>query len=105
ATVWDARVVKPLDPTMICDAAGHPLVVTVEDGVRLGGAGSAISDAVAALDPERQAPPVIVLGTPDAFIAQGTPAQILAELGLDGRGIAMSVMSALRSAAESPAER
>jgi 1-deoxy-D-xylulose-5-phosphate synthase len=105
ATVWDARVVKPLDPNMICDAAAHPLVVTVEDGVRLGGAGTAIADAVAALDPEAVAPPVLVLGTPDAFIAQGTPAQILAELGLDGRGIAASALSAVRSGVESTAER
>ncbi|TMK89512.1 MAG: 1-deoxy-D-xylulose-5-phosphate synthase, partial [Actinobacteria bacterium] len=105
ATVWDARVVKPLDPTMICDAAGHPLVVTVEDGVRLGGAGTAVADTVAALDPETQSPPVLVLGTPDAFIPMGTPAQILAELGLDGRGIAASVTAALRSGVESRAER
>jgi len=105
ATVWDARVVKPLDPTMICDAAGHPLVVTVEDGVRLGGAGTAIADAVAVLDPDKQAPPVLVLGTPDAYIPMGNPAQILAELGLDGRGIATSVIAALRSGVESTAER
>ncbi|MBV8982716.1 MAG: 1-deoxy-D-xylulose-5-phosphate synthase [Acidimicrobiia bacterium] len=105
ATVWDARVIKPLDPTMICDAAGHPLVVTVEDGVRLGGAGTAIADAVAALDPEKLAPPVLVLGTPDSFIVHGNPAQIHAELGLDGRGIAASVLAALRSGADTRAER
>ena len=39
ATVWDARVVKPLDPAMLADAARHPLVVTVEDGLRDGGIG------------------------------------------------------------------
>src|SRR5947209_14314610 len=105
ATVWDARVVKPLDPNMICDAAAHPLVVTVEDGIRLGGAGTAIADAVAALDPEKPSPPVLVLGTPDAFIAQGTPAQILAQLGLDGRGLAASIAAALRSGVESRADR
>src|SRR5947209_15061 len=105
ATVWDPRVVKPLDPTMICDAAGHPLVVTVEDGVRLGGAGTAIADAVAALDPDQPSPPVLVLGTPDAFVPHGTPAQILAEFGLDGRGIAAPVIAALRSGVESRAER
>src|SRR5436305_4113610 len=105
ATGWDARLVQPLDPNMICDAAAHPLVVTVEDGVRLGGAGTAIADAVANLDPEKPAPPVLVLGTPDAYIAHGAPAQILAELGLDGRGIAASVEAALRSGVESRAER
>jgi 1-deoxy-D-xylulose-5-phosphate synthase len=105
ATVWDARVVKPLDPNMVCDAAAHPLVVTVEDGVRLGGAGTAVADAVAGLDAETVAPPVLKLGTPDAFIAQGTAAHILAQLGLDGRGIAASVAAALRSGLESRADR
>jgi 1-deoxy-D-xylulose-5-phosphate synthase len=100
ATVWDARVVKPLDPNMICDAAAHPLVVTVEDGVRLGGAGTAIADAVSTLDSDAVAPPVLKLGTPDAFIAHGAPAQILAELGLDGRGIAASICSALKADTE-----
>jgi 1-deoxy-D-xylulose-5-phosphate synthase len=100
ATVWDARVVKPLDPNMICDAAAHPLVVTVEDGVRLGGAGTGIADAVSTLDSEAVAPPVLKLGTPDAFIAHGAPAQILAELGLDGRGIAASICSALKADTE-----
>ena len=46
-TVWDVRVVKPLDPEMIADAARHPLVVTVEDGIREGGAGSRIVDELA----------------------------------------------------------
>src|SRR3954471_246009 len=52
ATVWDVRVIKPLDPRMVTDAGHHPLVVTIEDGIRDGGAGSAIADAVstAALD-------------------------------------------------------
>jgi 1-deoxy-D-xylulose-5-phosphate synthase len=77
----------------------------VEDGVRLGGAGTAIADAVGALDPEAVAPPVLVLGTPDSFIAHGAPAQILAELGLDGRGIAASVRSALLSEVDSTADR
>ena len=41
ATVWDPRVVKPLDPEMLADAAGHRLVITIEDGLRDGGIGSA----------------------------------------------------------------
>jgi 1-deoxy-D-xylulose-5-phosphate synthase len=88
ATVWDVRVVKPLDPAMIRDAATHPLVVTVEDGIRVGGAGTAIADAIAALDPGRPAPPVIKLGTPAEYISQGEPDVILARLGLDGAGVA-----------------
>ncbi|MDQ6726543.1 MAG: 1-deoxy-D-xylulose-5-phosphate synthase [Actinomycetota bacterium] len=102
ATVWDVRVVKPLDPLMIADAAGHPLVVTVEDGVRLGGAGSAIADAVGATAEGRQCPPVIVLGVPDRFIAQAPPAAIHAAIGLDGPGIAASVIRALEAAEAVP---
>jgi 1-deoxy-D-xylulose-5-phosphate synthase len=94
ATVWDVRVVKPLDPDMLCDAARHPLVVTAEDGVREGGAGSAIADAIADLDEGRQSPPVLVLGTPDRYIAAGDADRIHTELGLDGPGLAASTLKA-----------
>ena len=103
ATVWDVRVVKPLDPVMIADAALHPLVVTVEDGVREGGAGTAIADAVG-LTEGRPSPAVVVLGVPDRYIAQAAPAAILAALGLDGPGIAASVIRAM-AAAEAIPER
>jgi 1-deoxy-D-xylulose-5-phosphate synthase len=89
-TVWDVRVVKPLDPRMVADAARHPLVLTIEDGIRDGGAGAAMADAIAAdaLDDGRIGPPVRVLGTPCNFIPQGNPDAILRELGLDAPGIA-----------------
>ena len=104
ATIWDVRVVKPLDPVMIADAATHPLVITVEDGVREGGAGTAIVDAVGLTAEGRTSPPVVVLGVPDRYIAQAAPAAILASLGLDGPGIAASVIGALE-AAEAVADR
>src|SRR4051812_35672704 len=47
ATVWDPRVVKPLDPELIDDAARFVAVVTAEDGLRVGGAGTALADALA----------------------------------------------------------
>ncbi len=99
ATVWDVRLVKPLDPDMIADAVGAPLVVTAEDGVRVGGAGSAIVDAIATMAAEAgcQAPRVVVLGVPDEYLAQGPPAEIRADLGLDGPGIASSVLGALEA--------
>jgi len=50
ATVWDVRVVRPLDPKMVTDAGRHRLVVTVEDGLRVGGAGTQIADAIADLE-------------------------------------------------------
>jgi 1-deoxy-D-xylulose-5-phosphate synthase len=88
-TLWDVRVVKPLDPRMIADAARHPLVITIEDGIRDGGAGAAMADAIAseALEDGRIGPPVRVLGTPCAYIPHGKPDAILQELGLDADGL------------------
>ena len=91
-TLWDVRVVKPLDPEMLAHAATHPLVVTAEDGLREGGAGDAIRDAIAALGSDT---PVEVLGTPVAYIPHGKPDAILAELGLDADGVARAVRTGL----------
>ncbi len=103
ATVWDARVVSPLDPAMIADAAGHRLVVTAEDGIRIGGAGALMADAIAAHDPSRPAPPVVVLGIPREYLPQGSQGSIHARLGLDGPGIAASVAGALEAHGMGPA--
>ncbi|HUP70846.1 MAG TPA: 1-deoxy-D-xylulose-5-phosphate synthase [Acidimicrobiales bacterium] len=94
ATVWDVRVVRPLDPAMVDDAAHHELVVTVEDGVALGGAGTFISHTLANAGGGR--PRVLVLGTPNEFIASAPPRVILSRLGLDGPGIAAAVAAELR---------
>ena len=94
-SVWDVRVVRPLDPQMISDAGRHDLIVTVEDGVRSGGAGTFISDAVADLRESRSCPPVLVLGIATAYIPHGAQDQILSQLGLDGPGIAAAVAKAL----------
>ncbi|MDA8286366.1 MAG: 1-deoxy-D-xylulose-5-phosphate synthase [Actinomycetota bacterium] len=94
ATVWDVRVVRPLDPKMVIDAGRHELVVTVEDGVRVGGAGSLIADAVADLAETRLCPPVLVLGIPTSYVPHGSVGTILSQLGLDGAGIAASTLKA-----------
>jgi 1-deoxy-D-xylulose-5-phosphate synthase len=94
-TVWDVRSVRPLDETMLADAAGHRLIVTVEDGIRSGGAGSFIGQTLADRDPRRAGPPVLILGTPPEYLAQGKPDAILARLGLDGPGIAGAARRAL----------
>jgi 1-deoxy-D-xylulose-5-phosphate synthase len=95
-TLWDARVVKPLDPEMLADAAGHPHVLTVEDGLRSGGVGSAIADELAELSMGSARPPrVRVLGVPDAYLAHGKPDAILADIGLDAAGITASALSLL----------
>jgi 1-deoxy-D-xylulose-5-phosphate synthase len=100
ATVWDVRVVRPLDPAMLADAARHQLVVTVEDGVREGGAGAFIAQTLSDLALPTGFPPprVVVLGTPTAYIPHGKPAAIHAQLGLDGPGIALSTIAARRRA-------
>ena len=94
-TVWDVRVVKPLDPQMLDDAAGHDLVVTVEDGVRHGGAGSWIADALADRDEAGRCPPLMRLGTPDTYLPHGSATQIHTDLGLDAAGIAAAARKAL----------
>ncbi len=96
ATVWDVRVVSPPDPDMLRDAAAHGLVVTVEDGIRVGGAGTFLLDAMRSLPGiDHPLPPVRILGVPRSYVAQGKPDLILSELGLDGPGIASTVSAAL----------
>jgi 1-deoxy-D-xylulose-5-phosphate synthase len=98
-SLWDVRVVRPLDSQMVDDAMRHRLVVTVEDGVRVGGAGAFIADAIAAQAFGRPAPPVLVLGIPVDYIPHAaSPAAIHAGLGLDAVGIAASARGALASA-------
>jgi 1-deoxy-D-xylulose-5-phosphate synthase len=95
ATVWDVRVVCPPDPVMLADAAHHDLVVTVEDGVRSGGAGTFLVAAMAELDDlPGPVPPARHLGVPRRYVPQGKPDQILAELGLDADGITQAVLRA-----------
>jgi 1-deoxy-D-xylulose-5-phosphate synthase len=102
-TVWDMRLVKPVDDHLVADAGRHRLVVTVEDGVREGGAGARVVDALgqSALVPGRPgngglSPPVVVLGVPDSYVAHGDPGTIRSELGLDGIGIAAAARDGLR---------
>ena len=98
ATVWDPRAVTPLDSQLVADAAAHPLVVTIEDGYRDGGAGTLVADAVAQVSDaaDQPAPPVAVLGVPTRFIPHAKPDAILADLGLDAQGIAAEVRRRLR---------
>jgi 1-deoxy-D-xylulose-5-phosphate synthase len=96
-SVWDARVVKPLDDEMIADAISHRFVLTVEDGLRDGGIGSAIADRVSESCAGRRAPRVRVLGTPTAYIPHGKPDAILADLGLDAAGVATAARTLLAS--------
>jgi len=94
-TIWDPRVVSHPDPAMLADAGRHAVVITVEDGVRQGGAGMYLADALRAGLPLGACPPVVVRGVPRAFLAQGRPDRILARLGLDADGIARTVRESM----------
>jgi 1-deoxy-D-xylulose-5-phosphate synthase len=96
ATVWDPRVVKPLDPALIDDAARHRLLVTIEDGLADGGAGQGVADAVAAAAFGAGGPAVRVLGLPTAYLPHGKPDAILAANGLDAEGVVQDVRASLK---------
>jgi len=89
ATVVNMRFVKPVDADLLAElAATHEAFVTVEEHVVMGGAGSAVAEAMAA---RRLVLPLLQLGLPDRFIDHGEQAQLLRLEGLDGAGIERSV--------------
>jgi 1-deoxy-D-xylulose-5-phosphate synthase len=92
ATVWDPRCIRPLDETMLDDAAAHRLVVTVEDGFREGGFGTGVLDDLSSRAPKAE---VAVLGVPVAHHPHGKVDDLLASFGLDGPGIAATVLKRL----------
>jgi len=96
ATVANMRFIKPLDTELIARLARtHALVVTVEEHAVMGGAGSAVCEALAA---EGIADRILLLGLPDRFIDHGDPAKLLASVGLDRDGIERAVRAALGAA-------
>jgi len=93
ATVANMRFVKPLDVELVKQLAeAHHLIVTVEEHQIMGGAGSAVCEALAQMKIEKR---VLLLGLPDRFIDHGDPARLLASVGLDADGITKAVKSAL----------
>jgi len=93
ATVANMRFVKPLDEALIAELAeSHDLLVTVEENVIMGGAGSAVLEALQRL---RIKAAVLQLGLPDHFIDHGDPALQLKSCGLDKAGIVASVREKL----------
>jgi 1-deoxy-D-xylulose-5-phosphate synthase len=89
ASVANMRFVKPLDAALVAELARtHDALVTVEEGCVMGGAGSAVAEALCAAG---IAVPLLMLGLPDAFIEHGDPAKLLAMVGLDAPGIEQAV--------------
>jgi len=89
ATVVNMRWAKPLDTELLLQiASSHDALVTVEEGALMGGAGSAVLEA---LQDAGVTVPVLRLGVPDVFTEHGDPVKILSQLGLDAVGIEHSV--------------
>jgi len=95
ATHINMRSVKPLDRDAVLHAADeHELLVTLEENVIAGGAGSAVNEL---LNAEGVQVEVLNLGLPDAFVEHGTPAELLRDCGLDAAGIEAAIRSRLPS--------
>ncbi len=85
ATVVNMRFVKPIDEQLILELAkSHEVLVTVEENVLAGGAGSAVNDFLQA---QHILMPVLNIGLPDSFVEQGTREELLSLCGLDVQGI------------------
>jgi len=95
ATVANMRFIKPLDTALVAQlAASHDLIVTIEEGSIMGGAGSAVAEALSAAGIVK---PLLQLGLPDKFIDHGDATQLLAQCGLDAAGITASVNQRLNT--------
>lgn len=89
ATVVNMRFIKPLDVDLVSAmAAQHDLLVTVEENAIMGGAGSAVSEA---LNERGHSVPLLQLGLPDTYIEHGKPGDMLASVGLDAAGIQRAI--------------
>jgi len=101
ATVANMRFLKPLDESLVLQLArDHELLVTVEEGAVMGGAGSAVAESLAAAGVVNS---VLHLGLPDKFIDHGDSSLLLAAVGLDKAGLLAAIRSRLGAVA--PATR
>ena len=95
ATVANMRFVKPLDEAFIAElATQHDLLVTVDENQRAGGAGSAVNEYLADLDPLST---ILNIGLPDRFIEHGKRGDMLIDAGLDAEGIERQICQRLKS--------
>jgi len=85
ATVINMRFIKPIDEALLLELAkSHDVLVTIEENVLAGGAGSAVNDFLQA---QRILMPVLNISLPDSFVEQGSREELLALCGLDVQGI------------------
>lgn len=93
ASVVNMRFIKPLDIELVTKMANtHDLIVTVEENSLMGGAGSAVMEAMQALNLSTQ---VFCMGLPDTFIEHGDHQTMLAQCGLDSAGIKQAIQERL----------
>ncbi|NQW81996.1 MAG: 1-deoxy-D-xylulose-5-phosphate synthase, partial [Polaromonas sp.] len=103
ATVVNMRWAKPLDVALLLEvAAAHDVLVTVEEGCLMGGAGSAVSEA---LQQAGVLKPLLQLGLKDEFTEHGDPAVLLAMQGLDAAGIEASINTRFAALVQSRAAK
>jgi len=93
-TVVDPRWVKPVPPAIVRMAAEHRCVVTVEDGVRAGGVGAAVAQA---MRDARVDTPLRDFGIPPRFLDHAKRSEILAEIGLTAQEIARDIVETVSS--------
>ena len=90
ATVADMRFVKPLDTELLVQlAAEHDYIVTLEENSKIGGAGSAVLEA---LVQHKLTKPVLTLGIPDIVTEHGDTARLLAQMGLSAEKIQQQIL-------------
>ena len=88
---YDMRFLKPLDEALLAEVAQKfRCIVTVEDGVRAGGFGSAVLEWLADHGADCR---VVRLGLPDEFVEHGSVPELRALVGLDAAGIARTLLN------------
>ena len=93
------RFVKPIDEQLVTQLAlKHKLIVTVEENAVMGGAGSAVNEYLLATGIQTN---ILNLGTPDQFIHQDKPSNMLSACGLDTAGITSAIAARLASGEDS----
>ena len=91
ATVVDMRFVKPIDEQLIRElAVSHQLIVTIEENVTMGGAGSAVNEFLTKANIKVA---TLNLGLPDKFLDHGKASDMLASVSLDCKGVIQSVQN------------
>ena len=93
ATVVNMRFIKPLDEKLLINLAKtHSVLVSLEENVKVGGAGSAVSEF---LHQQGVACDVLIIGLPDRFVEHGDPNTLLAQVGLDAATILLAIKQRL----------